>query len=341
LDHLLGDIAPMVYRYYGITEAGNWENGLNVLHRFHSDKVVADEFGISEKALQRKIKKVNELLFDERENREKPGLDDKILTSWNALMCKGFIDAYRVFDNPHYLEIATRNMAFLLYEMKKQDYRLDRNFKEGKSTINGFLDDYAFLIDALIGLYMATFNEFYIDEALEFTRYAIDHFYDDEGGMFFYTSDLDPELIARNHEVMDNVIPSSNSAMAKNLFMLGHYYEKSEYIEMAQRMLTSVKEEMQRSGAYFANWCILKAWFVKDQYEVAIAGVEALDVRKEMDHYYLPNVLFCGGNGNSTLPLLKNRQVKGKTIIYVCQDKTCKQPVGNVGEALNLIKTDR
>ncbi|MFB6318988.1 thioredoxin domain-containing protein [Saccharicrinis sp. FJH54] len=337
LDHLLGDIAPLVYRYYDITEHGNWENGLNVLHRLLPDKIVADEFGISVKALHRKIKKVNELLLDERENREKPGLDDKILTSWNALMCKGFIDAYRVFDDPHYLEVATRNLAFLLSKMKKQDYRLDRNYKEGKSTINGFLDDYAFLIDALISMYMATFNEFYIDEALAFTQYVIVHFYDDKGGMFYYTSDLDHKLIARNHEVTDNVIPSSNSAMAKNLFMLGHYFEKPAYIGMAQRMLTSVKEEMQRSGAYFANWCILKAWFVENPFEVAIAGTDAVGIRKEMDQYYLPHVLFCGGNGNSTLPLLKNRQVKGKTIIYVCKDKTCKQPVESVDEAMNML----
>ncbi|MFC0876207.1 thioredoxin domain-containing protein [Saccharicrinis sp. FJH2] len=337
LDHLLGDIAPIVYKYYGITETGNWEDGLNILHRSFSDKEVADEFGISVKALHRKIKKVNELLFDERENREKPGLDDKILTSWNALMCKGFIDAYRVFDDPHYLEIATRNLAFLLSKLKKQDYRLDRNYKDGISSINGFLDDYAFLIDALIAMYTATFNEFYIDEALALTEYAVEHFYDQSGGMFFYTSDMDHKLIARNHEVTDNVIPSSNSAMAKNLFMLGHYFEKNEFIEMAQRMLTSVKEEMQRSGAYFANWCILKAWFVENPYEVAIAGKEAVEVRKEMDHYYLPHVLFCGGNGNSTLPLLKNRQVQGKTIIYVCQDSTCRQPVESVHEAMDMI----
>lgn len=337
LDRLLGDVSTVINSYYNISESGNWENGVNVLHRSRSDDDVAKEFGISVDELRFKIKTVNSILFNERENRVKPGLDNKILTSWNALMCIGYIDAYRVFNDEHYLEIARDNLTFLLSKMKKDGYRLDRTYASGESFINGFLDDYAFVIEALISMYQATFNEFYLKEAQAFTDYVIRYFYDAESGMFFYTSNLDDGLIARKHEVADNVIPSSNSTMAKNLYLLGHFFENQKYIKMAGYMLTSIKEELPRSGAYFANWCILKAWFIENPFEVAIAGKDATEVRKKMDQYYLPNVLLCGGNGNSTLPLLKNKTQEEKTLIYVCKNKTCNQPSENIQESLDII----
>ena len=127
-----------------------------------------------------------------RSKRVRPALDDKILTSWNALMLKGYVDAYRIFDEQKFLDVALKNADFILKNIKKQDNRLDRNFKNGKSSINGFLDDYAFTIEAFIALYQASFDEKWLEEAQQLSAYVIAHFYDKKSGMFYYTSDIDP-----------------------------------------------------------------------------------------------------------------------------------------------------
>src|SRR5690606_23610890 len=160
-------------------------------------------------------------LLKARSRRVAPALDDKILTSWNGMMLQAFATAYKAFGDAEDLKMALKNGRFILDKMKKPDGGLYRNHKNGTSTINGFLDDYAFVISGFIELYQVTFDEQWLREALQLLRYTFEHFYDLEKQMFYYTSDLDPALVARKMEVPDNVIPSSNSQMARNLFVLG------------------------------------------------------------------------------------------------------------------------
>ena len=155
--------------------------------------------------------------------------------------------------------------------------------------------------------------------------------------MFFYTSDLDPALIARKKEINDNVMPSSNSEMAKNLFVLGYYFYNEEYLEKSSKMLNSVKKYTLNGGSYFANWDILMSWFSSEPYEVAIVGKEFEHLRREFNGHYLPNVFFSGGSSEGTLSLLENKLVEGETTIYVCQFKVCKLPVADTKAALTQI----
>jgi len=252
-------------------------------------------------------------------------------------MLKAYVDAYRVFDKKEYLEIALKNAAFINTKIKSADFRLHRNYKNGKASINAFLDDYAFTISAFIALYQTTFDEKWLKNAQELTDYSIAHFYDQNSGMFFYTSDIDPALIARKTEVSDNVIPSSNSEMAKNLFVLGQYFYNDEYIATAKKMLNNVKQSTFKSGAYYANWDILMAWFVSEPYEIAIVGEAFESKRKEFDKNYLPNIILSGGKNEGTLALHKSKLIAGKTTIYVCQNKVCQLPVSEVKGALKQI----
>ncbi|HEY5592771.1 MAG TPA: thioredoxin domain-containing protein, partial [Paludibacter sp.] len=277
------------------------------------------------------------ILLNERAKRIRPGLDDKMLTSWNALMLKAYIDAYRVFDNQQYLDIALKNAAFINSKIKATDNRLNRNYKNGKATINAFLDDYAFTIQAFIAIYQTTFEENWLEEAQKLTAYTLDHFYDKSSGMFYYTSDLDPMLIARKMELSDNVIPSSNSEMAKNLFVLGHYLYKDDYIQIARQMLSNIKQHALESGVYYANWDILMAWFATEPYEISIVGDDCEAKRKEFDSHYLPHVFLSGGKNEGKLSLLDGKLIAGKTTIYVCRNKTCQHPVIEVNEALKQI----
>ncbi|MEA1898197.1 MAG: glycoside hydrolase family 76 protein, partial [Bacteroidota bacterium] len=337
LQKALGNESELIIDYYNVTEKGNWENGQNILLRSTSDKKIADKYRITESELVKRILEAKKILLKKRAKRIRPGLDDKILTSWNALMLKAYIDAYRVFGNEEYLDIALKNAEFINTKIKSSDGRLNRNYKNGKVSINAFLDDYAFTIGAFISLYQATFNEKWLKEAQQLTDYSISHFYDKKSGMFYYTSDIDPALIARKMEVTDNVIPSSNSEMAKNLFVLGQYFYNDDYIVKSEKMLNNVKQSALKSSVYYANWDILMAWFVSKPYEVAIVGKGFEAIRKEFDKYYLPNVFLLGGKDEGSLSLLDSKLIEGQTTIYVCQDKSCKQPATEVKEALKQI----
>ena len=242
IDQLLGARSEIFCDYYNVSDYGNWEQGNNILLIKELPNAIANKFNISEDKLSEIIKDSKQILLQAREGRVRPGLDDKILTSWNALMLKGYIDAYRVFNDDKYLEQALQSANFINDKMKQTDNRLLRNYKGGKSSINAFLDDYAFTIDAFIALYQVTFDERWLNDANYLLKYTLKHFFDKKSGMFYYTSDLDPDLIARKIEINDNVIPASNSQMAKNLYVLGHYFYDYEYIIKAKVMLNNVKK---------------------------------------------------------------------------------------------------
>lgn len=337
LGKLLNDDAGLVAEYYSATAEGNWEKGNNILYRSVADINIAARHNLTLKELGDKISAVKEILLYERSKRTRPALDDKILTSWNAMMLKAYVDAYRTFDEQGFLLSAVKNAEFILQNLKKHDHRLDRNFKNGRSSINGFLDDYAFTIDAFIGLYQATFDEKWLIEAQHLTTYVMAHFYDARSGMFYYTSDLDPALVARKMEITDTVIPSANSAMAKNLFILGRFFYNDDYLEKSKRMLNNVKQDALRGGAYYANWDILMAWYASDPYDVVIAGENCFSKRIELDRHFLPNVFLCGGSKEGSIPLLKGRFISGQTTIYACRDKVCKMPVTEVAGLKGII----
>jgi uncharacterized protein len=337
LTELLKDDAELIIEYYNSEKKGNWENGENILLKTKSNKTFATEHQLSEKELEKKVSKAKEILMKERASRIRPALDDKILTSWNALMLKGYIDAYKILDKKEYLTIALKNAEFICNNLKFKDHRLNRNFKNGKATINGFLDDYAFTIQAFIALYQVTFEDKWLKEAENLMKYSIDHFYDEKNGMFYYTSDIDPSLIARKMEVSDNVIPSSNSEMAKNLFLIGRYTYNDSYTQMSQKMLNNVKENTIKGGSYYANWSILLSWFSSETYDVSIVGEDCHKIRKEFDQKYLPNIFISGGKKEGESPLLKDKLIPNETTIYVCQDKACKLPVNTYEKALKQI----
>jgi uncharacterized protein YyaL (SSP411 family) len=338
LEEILGQEAALISEYYNVKKEGNWENARNILFSSGNDKQIAAKYNLTQRDLSLKISKVKKLLLKERTKRIPPALDDKILTAWNALMLKACADAYNAFDNTRYLEMALKNARFIQEKLISPNHRLDRNYKNGKASINAFLDDYAFTISAFISLYQCTFDEKWMDDARHLTDYAITHFHDPASGMFFYTSDLDPGLIARKMEVTDNVIPASNSEMAKNLFVLGTYLAKDDYMNMARQMLNNVRTATLKGGAYYANWDTLMSWFASPPYEVAILGDAYATIRKAFNTKYFPNVFFTGGKTEGNLPLLEGKLIEGQTTVYVCRNKTCQLPVTDVNQAIDQIK---
>ena len=337
LNELLGEDAAIFKEYYNCTIPGNWEDGKNNLYITQTIESIAKKHRMDREILNEKIHKAQKTLFHKRSERIKPGLDDKILTSWNAIMIKGLTDAYRVFNETWFLEMACRAASFLLKNQRLPDGKLMRNYKDGRSTIPAFLDDYALLSDACINLYKATFDEQWLDHATLLTEYTFAHFYDANTSMFYYTSDEQTDLVVRKMELSDNVIPASNSVVARNLHKLGIYLDNKQYTEIAAQMLTNLSKDMFRQTIYHANWGVLLLELINDPIELVISGGDAHNKRKELEQHYLPGILLAGSEGTSHLSLLMNRYHPDRTLIYVCRNRVCKYPVETIEDALKLI----
>lgn len=338
LKTILKDDFDLFSNYYNINNYGLWEHGNYVLIRKDSDETIIKKHNISIETLQKKKNKWKTLLLKERNKRAKPRLDDKTLTSWNAIMLKGYVDAYRVFGNPDYLASAEKNANFIINNMLREDGGLNHTYKNGKSTINGYLEDYSATIEAFIALYENTLNETWLTTARDLANYTFDRFFDDTSKMFFFTSNEDESLVSRSIEYRDNVIPASNSIMAKNLFKLSHYFDNQHYGKTAMSMLNNVKPEMMEYPSGYSNWFDLMLNYALPYYEVAIVGKDAKQKITELNKAYLPNKLIAASTTENNMPLLENRYNPDNTYIYVCVNKACKLPVTQVNDAIKFLK---
>ena len=253
-------------------------------------------------------------------------------------MLKGYVDAYNAFGEEKFIKAALKNANFIISTQLRKDGGLNHNYKNGVSNLDGYLEDYAITIEAFIALYQATFDEAWLAKAKALADYSITHFYDNETGFFFFTSNNAKGLVARKMELSDNVIPASNSSMAKGLFLLGEIFENKDYTQKAIQMLKNIKGQIPNYIAGYSNWGILMLNEVKPFYEIAIVGKKAHKKRKEINQKYIPNKLIIGSLSESNLPLLELKLVNGKTMIYVCYNKACQNPVEEVSEALEQIK---
>jgi uncharacterized protein YyaL (SSP411 family) len=338
IEKVLGKEAALFSGYYNITEQGNWENGKNILFRQKRDAEIAEKQRLTEKELNESIEHGKKLLLKERSMRIAPGLDDKILTSWNALMARAYAYSYQAFADPEFLEIALKSARFLENNAIGDDLQMTRNFKNGKSSIPAFLDDYAFTISAFIEIYRSTFNESWLIKAEALTDYTLEHFLDKQTSMFFYTHDQHSNLIVRKKEISDNVIPSSNSEMAKNLFQLGTYLYREDLLQISRQMLQIVQEDIRQNPYYYSNWAILEANMVHPPFEVVILGDDFEEVRRSFGVKYLPNIILSGGKREGNMDLHKGKYSEGETMIFVCRDRVCKLPVREFSEAMEQIE---
>ncbi len=323
--------------YYNVNTTGFWENDLYVLIRDQSVTEFAKKNKLTKDELKEKIADWKSILNVARNKRRKPNLDDKILTSWNALMLQGYVDAYKAFDQKEYLNKAVKIAEFILHNQLRSDGGLNRNFKDGKSTINGYAEDYATVIQAFISLHEVSLDEKWLIISKEIMEYAIIHFYDSTSGMFFYTSKEDPSLIARKTEVIDGVISSSNSIIGNSLFKLGHYFYDQKMIKISKQMLNNLKIEIIKNPMGYSNWLHLMTNFTQPFYEVAVLGKNANTITKEFYKNYFPNILISASNKDSELPLLEFKYIDGETLIYVCVNGTCKLPLADISKAIKSI----
>jgi uncharacterized protein YyaL (SSP411 family) len=332
----------VITNYYNVSANGNWKENKNVLFASETPDVFAQKNNIEPTQFLQELTETKQTLLAYRNNREKPTADDKVLTSWNALLMKGFVDAYAAIGDQSYLQKALSIAQFFQDKIIKKDGSVWRNYKGDKTSIGGFLDDYAFLSKAFIRLYQISFDKHWLDLSKQLADYAIKNFYDPSSGMFFYTEHRSDRNIIQKIELTDNAIPSSNAVMVEVLYVLGVYLENEDYIEKSKRMFSKLYGQLQKEGAsFYASWCYLAGWFSYGTNEVAIVGNEAINKNAQLQKVYLPMSLFLGSIDKENLPLLEEKKIPGKTFIYVCTNKTCKLPVEATTKAIEQLINEK
>lgn len=323
---------------YNLRAEGNWEHNRNILHEFRTPKQVAETLNLKIEEVDSLLKTGKKKLFKARNNRIRPGLDDKIITAWNALTIKSLADAARILNNEHYRQMAIRGAEFIVQNQLNNDFSLYRMHKDSQTTTPAFLDDYAHCIEAFIALYRLTFDEKWLLISKQLMDYVFQYFSDTETPIFYYTNKAHHDLVIRKMEISDNVIPSSNSVMANNLFLLGKYFADENYLNRSRAMLSQLSESIIAHPAYFSNWVVSILNHLYNNFEIAIIGTHMHEKVREIEDKFLPDLIIAGSLSPSSLPLLEGRFQDMKTLIYACRNNSCQLPVERVDEMFQQLQ---
>ncbi|MGA7672024.1 MAG: thioredoxin domain-containing protein, partial [Nitrolancea sp.] len=335
IDAVLGDEEGQIFqRYHSVVAKGNFE-GSNVLSVPRDPAQIALELGIPASELRDRINQARSKLYEARSRRVWPGRDEKILTSWNAMMMRSLADGGAALQRPDLIEMAERNARFIRDHLYV-DGRLLRSFKDGAARIDAYLEDYANLIDAVISLYEATFDPEWLGWARDLAKRMIDEFWDDGQNAFFDTAESGEALIARPRDVFDNATPSGNSVAAEALLRLALLTGEEDYGLRASEILEQYGAFAAEQPNGFGRLLCAYDFAVGDVREVAVVGAKSrpetqalLGVLRE---HYLPWKVVAlsqpNVDGVDQVPLLTNRtEVAGKPAAYVCQNFVCQLPV--------------
>jgi len=335
LQSVIGQDYPLFSEYYNIKASEIWEENTYVLFRKLNNSEFAAQHELTIEALREKVLNWRSKLLDARSKRIRPNLDDKILTSWNALLIEGYLEAYTVFQTDAFL-----NSAIEIFDALKQNNLVNgalvHSFKENSKQTNGFLEDYTYLTSAALNLYGVTLDPSYLQFAETLQETTQNSFRDEASGMYRYNQDK--ELIATLIKTDDGVIPSPNAVMADNLFRLGHIQYNTAHLDEAKQMVGSMLPFMNEHAENYTKWGTVFLHMAYPYYEIAAVGGEANEKIKELHRLHLPNTLIVGSSEASSLPLFENRFVPEETFIYVCQNSTCKLPVTTTSAAVEQLR---
>jgi uncharacterized protein YyaL (SSP411 family) len=338
LKKILGADNQLLLEYYNVTEKGNWQQQKNVLYTSQTASTYAIRKNMLIEDFRKYLTNAKAKLINARAGRKKPTVDTKIVTAWNAILLKGYADAYAALGDPQYLVKANACAAFIERNLLAQNGSLKRIYKDGKAMIEGFLDDYAWTASAFIRLYEVSMEQKWVDAAKRITDYAVANFRDRKTNLFFYANPQTTNLVMNKTAVTDDDLPAANAVMAKVLYSIGVVYDKEEYTAQSIRMTKSVTKRVEQLARYHIQWAALTGFFVANTYEVVIAGADAGIQNQLLQEYYLPTSITMASTQTETLPLLRQKQVNGKTLIYVCSNRLCKRPEEEVPKAIDQIK---
>jgi len=336
LKNILGKNFELFQDYFNVNKIGFWEKNKYVLKRENDDEFFTKKYNISIKSLESKISESLQILRKSRDGRKKPITDNKVLTSWNSLSVIGLSEAYQSTSEIKFLEKAEDILSAIESNLINENYEVQRSLSSSEDNVI-FLEDYSYLISAYLSLYQSTFDNNYIDKADKLTKKALILFAHEESPFLIFSSDKSLFFSENLFVNQDGVMPSANSVMSKNLFLLSHYTGNRDYYDLGKSMIDAITNNTIENALDYMNWLNVSLDYNDEFFEVVISGKNSFEMAKEINSMYFPNILIAASKKDSDRYLLKNRYIKGENLIYVCVNNTCKFPVNNVEEALNLI----
>lgn len=347
VEGLLGQERAKIFcEYYDITEIGNFEHK-NILHVQTPAELFAKKLSMDQGELEDILAEGKRKLFEVREERIKPGLDDKILTSWNGLMIRSMAMGYQILGDERYREAAEKSAKFILSELSQDDGLLLRTHRAGKSHLNAYLEDYSYFVAGLINLYEATFAVEWLKEAERLNQIMIEQFWDETKGSFFFTSKNHEPLIVRSKTGYDGATPAGVSMAIHNLLRLDKLLNRPDFREKVETTLDVYYHQIEHSPSGSAQMLCELDFLLSTPKEIAIAGrwesEDTQSVLTTIHSRYVPNkVVALAGDGEDVsdlIPLLESKtRVDGKATIYVCENYTCQVPTTDVEELAELLQ---
>ncbi len=337
-------------RFYGISDAGNFEDGNSIPHIPVDPGIFANKEGMGLKELESLLEEARIKLFAARKKRIHPLKDDKILTSWNGLMIAAFAKGYQVFGDQAYADAAVKAFGFIMKNLRTNDDRLLRRYRQGEAAYPGYLDDYAFLIWGLIELYEATFDVSCLEEAIALNQAMLDIFWDKQGGGLYFTGKGNETLITRSKEIYDGALPSGNSVAALNFLRLGRMTGNTGLEQKAEQLTEAFSKEVTSFPMAYTQLLIALDFMFGPTREIVIAGNPSLESTRAMvkavRKSFIPNkivLLYPEGPDGQRLedisPFVKNMYpIKKKSTAYVCQQYACKTPVTDAAQLENILE---
>ena len=330
LEDLLKDDFPLFADYYNCNSKGHWENGKYVLFRTEDATAFATKNNIPLSRFLALEKKWNTLLEQHRRQRHPPSIDKKILCSWNAIVSKGLLEAYRTFNDPKTLEFATNNLEFLFNHLVEPNGGVHRYVYDNGQKTPGFLEDYAYLISACVHCYETVFDALWLERAKLLLEYCLTHFKANNSPLLFFTAQQHNSLLIRKIDCEDNVIPSANAIMAENLLHLGAHFNQPQWTQQAKAMVQAMQSKIQQSPKNYSKWMAVALECQQKQLELVVVGPQYKTYFKTIHRLALPAIRLAGSATAASLPLLKNRYKEGETRLYWCKNKSCDLPTTNL-----------
>ena len=336
---LLQNDASIFCDFFDIKPNGNWEDK-NILWRKKKEKIFCEEKDISLEELQRIIQKATKILLEKRNERIRPQTDDKILLGWNALMNTALSKAFAATGNESYKKLAVDNMEFLLSKfLKNNTTEYFHSWKNNIAKQPAFLDDYAFLIQALIQLQEITGDTDYLENAKMLTERVLENFNDTITDFFFYTNTNQTDVVVRKKEVYDGAQPSGNAIMADNLFRLGLYFDKSDWKEKSIRMISSLGNAIVRYPTSFGSWACSLLEISIGANEIVVISAEPQHILTQVLKEYIPHkIIMAAAEVSNSFPLLSGKEKHKEAALYLCRNYTCENPVSSISALIDLIR---
>ena len=334
---IVGERSHLFCKYFDITQEGNWEEN-NIPRQLQSFKNFARENDVEEDKLEALLQDGKRRLLAQRQTRVKPMLDDKILLSWNALMNIAYSKAFGATGNIVYKEAAQKNMDFLLTEFGLDDEDLHHTWQHGKAKHPPFLEDYSYLIAALIELAQVMPDYSYLERAGQLVEIVIKKYGDDLGPFFFYTAEGQADILLRKKETYDGATPSANAVMASNLYKLGILFDNKDWQKRAEGMVIAIGDMPIRYPTSFGVWLSAIYEMLQGTTELAIIGDEWEPLLGNIQKYFIPfSIIMASAESNNQFPLLANKKKERKTHIFLCKNYSCQKPLTELKEVLALI----